>query len=211
MGGAHGLKSKGNFMYEQNLHVPFIVIHPAYEGGRRIGAVTSHLDIAPTLLDMTNLPNNEKERLTKGLMGHSLMPLLDGRAESIRDGALHAQSQIATLDAYDPYAKAGGPDFTKRGLLRGIVTGRYKFARYFSPLGFNLPTTLDELYINNDVELYDLETDPDELHNLAADRQANAELIYEMNRQLNELIAREIGADDGGEMDVALKFFNVKR
>lgn len=32
----------------------------------------------------------------------------------------------------------------------------------------NLPTTLDELYRFNDVELYDLHTDPHEMTNLAA-------------------------------------------
>jgi arylsulfatase len=210
MGGSHGLVSKGNFMYDYNLHVPFLVVHPAYKGGRRIGALTSHLDIAPTILDMTNLPDNEKQRIRKGLMGRSLMPLLDGRAKSVREGALQAISMIATLEAYNPYSGTG-PNFNKRGMLRGIVTDRYKFARYFSPLNFNKPTTLEELYGNNDVELYDLKTDPNELKNLAADRAANAGLIEELNRHLNALITLEIGIDDGSELDAAFKFFGVKR
>jgi len=215
MGGSHGLKSKGNFMYENNIHVPFIIVHPAHEGGRRIGALTSHLDIAPTILDMTSLTDNKKARLTEGLAGHSLMPLLNGRAEKVRDGALYAFGMISVIDSgFNLFSGKTAPDFTKRGLLRGIVTERYKFARYFSPLDFNTPTTLDELYSLNDVELYDLETDPRELNNLAADKagqKTNAGLIEEMNRRLNELIRLEIGVDDGDEMTEALKFFGVER
>ena len=212
MGGSHGLTGKGNFIYESNLHVPFIVVHPSYKRSQRIGAVTSHLDITPTILDMTNLSDDKKKRLTKGLAGHSLVPLLDGRVKSVRSGALYANSQISTLDAcYDPFAGAGSPDFNKRGMLRGVVTERYKFGRYFSPLGFNVPVSLDELYNKNDVELYDLENDPHELHNLAANREANACLIEKMNRQLNELILREIGADNGSEIADALAYFGTKR
>ena len=221
MGGSHGLTGKGPFMYESNIRVPFIIVHPAYKGdARRIKSVTSHLDIAPTVLDMTSLPAERKERLalSKGLAGHSLLPLLDGRAADgkVRDSALYAFGMISMIDASYSLLSgaAAAPDLTKRGLLRGIVTERYKFARYFSPLDFNTPTTLDDLYNRNDIELYDLETDPHERRNLAADparRKTNAELIAEMNRRLNELIEREIGVDNGDEMAEALKFFGVER
>jgi len=212
MAGSYGQKGKGPFMFEYNIHVPFIIFHPAFAGepsarGRRINAVTSHLDIVPTILDMTNLPAGEKERLGEGLAGRSLMPLLDGSAQSVRDGALYVYSMLATLDSNFNLFSAAAPDFTKRGLLRGIVTERYKFARYFSPLNFNTPETLDDLYDNNDVELYDLETDPHELNNLAVDRAANGELIAEMNRRLNTLIALEIGFDNGEEISAGLRFF----
>ena len=208
MGGSHRLKGKGNFMYENNIRVPFIIVHPAYKGGRRINTLTSHLEIVPTLLDMTNSSDDKKETLTEGLTGHSLMPLLDGKTESVRDGVLYLFSMISVIDA--GFKPGTTLDFTKRGLLRGIVTERYKFARYFSPLNFNTPTNLDELYNNNDVELYDLETDPYELINLAVDRVAHAELIEEMNRRLNELIEREIGIDNGKEVSAGLKFFGIE-
>ena len=50
---------------------------------------------------------------------------------------------------------------------------------------------------NNDLELYDLVNDPDEVVNLAHDFERNRDLIAMMNGKLNALIAREIGADDG--------------
>jgi arylsulfatase len=34
MGGAHGLRGKGAFAYEESLHLPFHVIHPDVRGGQ---------------------------------------------------------------------------------------------------------------------------------------------------------------------------------
>jgi len=95
--------------------------------------------------------------------------------------------------------------------MRAIVTERYKFARYFSLMNFNTPETLSDLYAHNDVELYDLESDPKELYNLGSDREANAGLIEEMNRRLNALIAAEIGVDDGAEMAATFDYFGKKQ
>ena len=36
MHGSHGLKGKGGFVYENNIHVPMIVVHPDFEGGRKL-------------------------------------------------------------------------------------------------------------------------------------------------------------------------------
>ena len=72
-----------------------------------------------------------------------------------------------------------------------------RFSRYFSFRSFNTPTTLEELRAKNDLELYDLRADPDEVVNLAYDFDANRDLIAAMNAKLNALIADEIGVDDG--------------
>ncbi len=31
--GSHGLRQKGNLVYDENFHVPFIVVHPDVAGG----------------------------------------------------------------------------------------------------------------------------------------------------------------------------------
>ena len=62
---------------------------------------------------------------------------------------------------------------------------------------FNTPTTLEQLRAMNDLELYDLREDPEEMKNLAYDFDRNKDLIAMMNTKLNALIAREIGVDDG--------------
>jgi hypothetical protein len=47
------------------------------------------------------------------------------------------------------------------------------------------------------VQLFDLASDPDETRNLALDRAASGETITRMNALLNELVAREVGVNDG--------------
>jgi arylsulfatase len=56
----------------------------------------------------------------------------------------------------------GPPDLKKRGSARTVFDGRYKLTRYFGPEDRNRPDALDALYRDNDVELFDLQTDPGE-------------------------------------------------
>ena len=88
----------------------------------------------------------------------------------------------------------------KRGSVRTVFDGRYKFSRYFAPVERNRPTTIEELYKANDVELFDLQTDPEETVNLAADRETHENLIATMSAKLEAAIKAEIGVDDGREM-----------
>ena len=85
----------------------------------------------------------------------------------------------------------------KRGFLSFVFDGRYKFARYYAPTAFNTPQTLEEILKNNDVQLFDLQNDPDEVHNLALAPEKNKELILRMNGLLNDLIAKEVAVNDG--------------
>ncbi|MCW8329881.1 sulfatase-like hydrolase/transferase [Photobacterium sp. SDRW27] len=50
--GAHGLSGKGATAYREQNNVPFTVVHPAYEGNKRCKSVTSHVDIATTLISI---------------------------------------------------------------------------------------------------------------------------------------------------------------
>jgi hypothetical protein len=47
------------------------------------------------------------------------------------------------------------------------------------------------------VQLFDLKDDPDEVRNLALDREKNGETILRLNGLLNDLMAREVGVNDG--------------
>lgn len=89
------------------------------------------------------------------------------------------------------------PDLKKRGAIRSITDGHYRFSRYFSPLQHNLPTTIEGLFAYNDVELFDLDADPDEMNNLAVDQKANGDLLLAMNQKLSRVIADEVGSDEG--------------
>lgn len=212
--GAHGLSGKGATAYREQNNVPLLVRHPGYGGGSRCKAVTSHVDLAPTILSFaghTNQPVNN-------LPGKSLETLLANPEkadyDSIRSGALFNYNMFAYIDSdflngIAQYLKSGGdpknigdrfqPDLSKRGAIRSVFDGRYKFSRYFSPTEHNKPISIEQLFKLNDVELFDLASDPFEMNNLALDRKKNADLIVAMNGKLNLLIESEVG-DDIGQM-----------
>ena len=89
------------------------------------------------------------------------------------------------------------PNLKKRGAIRSIFDGKYKFNRYFSPLEHHVPKTIEQLYGHNDLELFDLVSDPLEMINLALDTKAHGELVEVMNNKLNLLIEQEVGEDAG--------------
>jgi arylsulfatase len=93
--------------------------------------------------------------------------------------------------------KVGTPDVDKREVFRGIFDGRYKLIRYFGLGHYHLPQSVAELLTNNDVALYDVQLDPEEMNNLAnPDNPAyDKALLAQMNTKLNALIEAEIGED----------------
>ncbi|HPY63734.1 MAG TPA: sulfatase-like hydrolase/transferase [Bacillota bacterium] len=209
MHGSHGLKGKGGFLYENNIRVPLCIVHPDYEGGKRISAITCHMDLAPTFVDMANMSDDEKETIAGDLAGHSLLDLMDGTKTSVREGSLFCFEMLSFTAMQINVDEAGEEevsfDTSVRGVARGLVTEKYKFVRYFSPVGFNTPTTIEQLLSHNDIQLFDLKNDPEELNNLAADPAKNEALIMDLNAQLNRLIEKEIGIDDGQEMTRVLR------
>ena len=164
-------------------------------------------------LSAPDVPEAQKERLCQGLPGSSLMDLMDGSRQTVREGALFCYESLLMSAVQVDVALDGSMsyqiDLTNRGMVRGLITEDYKFVRYFSPLEFNTPQTLEEFYALNDVQLFDLRRDPQELNNLAADPEANGELILELNAQLNRLIEAEIGRDDGQEVAAVLQAFQA--
>jgi hypothetical protein len=141
-------------------------------------------------------------------------------------GSLITYDMIATIDAewfvrnvtkvFDAAAAAAGEEFHRgmeefkglvieigtpnpeaRELFRGIFDGRYKLVRYFGMSNYHLPTSVQQLLADNDVALYDLQSDPEEMDNLAnpAHPRYDEALLSAMNQKLNALIADEIGED----------------
>ncbi len=234
MAGAHGLRGKGPFAYEQNIHLPLHVVHPDVKGGQDCRALTGHIDLVPSLLAMAGVDATRRADFAGAdLPGKDLTPLFTNPAaadlHAAREGVLYTYSCLATNDSgiyrIAAEAKAAGkrpalavlkeryvPDLHKRGSVRTVFDGRYKFSRYFAPLDHNRPTTIDQLYQWNDVELFDLQADPAEMHNLAVAKAENQDLIMAMNAKLDALIAAEIGVDDGHELpDIPLVSWTIDR
>ena len=219
--GAHGgLSGKGTTTYRQQNHVPMLVVHPRMPGGQRCLETTSHLDIVPTVVALTGKSTAPVADTLARMKGQDFSPLLrqpvDPDFTRRRGGVLFCYSQLMvhdpkfTRELYDTLfdksiarsaqfrtIETFPVDWSLRVCIRSITDERYKFSRYFSFRDFNTPATLEELRARNDLELYDLARDPDEMVNLAHDFARNRDLIAAMNAKLNALIAREIGPDDG--------------
>jgi len=214
--GAHFLHGKGATAYREQNNVPLIIVHPAYPGGRETRAISSQLDLAPTLVAMTAAAPEKKAAIIAALKGKDLSPVLADPASAglnaVHDGVLFNFNMLASVDGDFVYKaldfihkggkgnqlKAAGivPDLRKRGAIRSVFDGRYTYARYFSPKQHNRPASMEQIRAFNDVELYDTQADPLEAKNLAASK-SNGELLMAMNEKLNRLIDAEVGEDRG--------------
>jgi arylsulfatase len=233
MGGAHHLRQKGSVAFKETMNVPLVIVDPRCPGGERTAAVSSHLDLVPTILSLAGLSEGKVRDKYPFLKGHDLSeavadPRADGpRGSSKRPGkgALYTYDMIATIDAewlqrnaaklMDVAAAEAGlelhrgqeflamldeigtPNLENREIFRGLFDGRYKLVRYFGLGHYHLPGSIAELLANNDVALYDLVNDPEEMNNLANQDNPDYDegLLARMNAKLNALIEAEIGED----------------
>ncbi|QDU60382.1 Arylsulfatase [Planctomycetes bacterium Pan216] len=124
--GSHGLLGKQN-LYEHSMKAPLIFAGPGIEEGSS-AALVYLFDIFPTLAEYAGLP------VPVSVEGKSLLPIIDGKSDSVRDSAFLAY----------------------RDLQRAVREGKWKLIEY-------------AVKGKRTTQLFDLESDPDEVHNLAAD------------------------------------------
>ena len=129
----------------------------------------------------------DKRNFRKKVLGFGLLVPLKERQMAGR----HRPAQLFRFDA-DKYEK-----LKKRGFMSFAFDGQYKFVRYYAPDNFNTPVTLEQILRDNDLQLFDLRNDPLETHNLALNPEKSKDLILRMNALLNELMANEVGKNDG--------------
>jgi arylsulfatase A-like enzyme len=228
MAGVHGHRGKGGVIYREACKVPLCICYPGMKGGLESEALVSLLDIVPTTIALTAPDPAVVKKKYSHLVGRDFSQALfdpeqaGPRADS---GILIQWTGLATADAeftkgFLALATASGskakwkavvsefqfPRFDLRSQMRGIVTDRYKFARYFSVTDHHVPGDFEELLRRNDLELYDTLEDPEENENLAENPQQHKALIVALNDKLNTLISREIG-QDGGQHLPGFEFF----
>ena len=213
MGSHGGLKGKGPFAYEENAHVPLIIADPVGKQGEACIALTSHLDLLPTFVGLTGLPADRRPPAVKALPGHDFSALVaepeKATLTAVRPATLFNYVGPSTVDSgfllstithlfhFEPTPPLTEAKLDRRGFLSFVFDGRYKFGRYYAPTAFNTPQTMEEIFAKNDVQLFDLQADPQEAHNLALEPEKNRETILRMNALLNEMIAKEVGPNDG--------------
>jgi arylsulfatase A-like enzyme len=145
-----------------------------FTGGKVCDAMISHLDVFPTLCDLTGIPH------PAWLEGKSILPVIRGEVKEIHEEIF---SEVTFHAAYEP--------------KRAVRTQRYKYIRRFgskhTPV---LPNCDDGLSKSLWVEygwknmilpeesLYDLIFDPAEQHNLASDP-VSAPILADMRSRLD--------------------------
>lgn len=161
-------------LHDAGIEVPLLMRWPAggVAGGRVYGELISNVDVLPTLLEAAEIavPDN--------VQGRSFLPLLRGEPYLPRD-AVFAEKTYHEL--YDPQ--------------RCIRTERHKLIHHFEVAsrayaatditsGPAYKTMVDELVQGRAMlELYDLEADPTERQNLAADPD-HADVLASLGRRL---------------------------
>jgi arylsulfatase A-like enzyme len=112
--GSHGQRLKRK-PWEESIRVPGIVRYPRrIAGGRRLDAIFTHVDFAPTLLGLGGVRVPRAARAA--MQGSDLAPLLLGRTATVPDSAY--------FQIFGPYAGDGTAQ-----AWRGVRTRRYMYAR----------------------------------------------------------------------------------
>jgi arylsulfatase A-like enzyme len=170
--GSHQLRTKGPFVYEESLNIPLIFSWPGHlPSGRVTAAMSSNIDVAPTLASLAGI-----KRLPY-MAGRDLSPaLLDpSRGDDREEVICHVTGSTEPV--------GGGYDLLLNvGHIRSIRTREWKYVHYFDPNG-----TAEEF------ELYDLNNDPLELHNLGADPgyQARRKELHGRLREREQALVKE--------------------
>jgi arylsulfatase A-like enzyme/Tfp pilus assembly protein PilF len=149
--GAHGESTHGVFLYDETLHVPLLLKLPRnHAAGKRIATRAGLVDVAPTLLAAAGLAPPAE------MQGRSLLEFLKIAPSQSAAGSPAGNSQ----PDWPSYAET---DYPHRAFgwsaLRALRSGKYLYVQ--AP----------------ERELYNLVSDPDALHNLAASSKAIADTL----------------------------------
>ena len=186
----HGIAmplAKGT-LYDPGIKIPLIVVWNGRARGRqRSSALTSNVDLLPTILDAIG----ERERIPQGLDGHSLWPCVERGEDAARGERVTHQYIFAEQTWHDFYEP-----------MRAIRSKHYKLIRNFEP-GIGLQIAADILHsptvnvmretLRNwprpEIEFYDLLQDPGERCNLAGNPET-LDIERALTRELDDWLAR---------------------
>ncbi len=161
--GEHGMTDK-RAMHEPSIRIPLIARYPKLiKPGTVVTQQVLNIDLAPSIIEIA-----AAKPLTH-IHGRSWAPLFKSHTANWRKSWYYEYN----YEKQFPYT----PN------VRGVRTDRWKYMRY--PHGDGGPD-------RHKAELYDLKTDPGELHNLIDDPKYAAK-IRELSAELNRLIAETGG------------------
>jgi arylsulfatase A-like enzyme len=162
MGLAHGgMREKAYNAYEETMHVPLVVSNPVlFPRAVRTDALASTVDLFPTLASLADAPRPGRWTFR----GRDLTPVVRDAVRHPGKPTRRVQDSVVYTTDETIGSKPGwvfDDGIVKQPAhIRAIREKRYKFAMYFDP-----EHAYDPLY--RQYELYDLDEDPHELHNMA--------------------------------------------
>jgi len=155
----HGIYFDHHGLYEVSIHVPLIMRYPeVLPGGKAVEGFVQHVDLVPTILDLVDI-----KRPTEDFDGESLLPL-------VRTGKELRSSAYAE----EAYAERKMAIRTKRYQYIKALTEESAVCRLCNRIHGGVE------------ELYDLESDPEQNHNLVEDKPETAK---ELKNLLSQWIA----------------------
>jgi arylsulfatase A-like enzyme len=151
----NGLRQKIFNVYEETIHVPLVISNPTlFPQAVQTDALASLIDLMPTLASLADVP----DRSQWTFMGTDLIPVIEDAANNPTNPTVTSQTEVLfTFDDENCGAPNGQTTVKQPNHIRCIRDERWKYAIYFDPAGVELPQ----------FELYDLQADPQELHNCA--------------------------------------------
>lgn len=187
--GEHGWFDK-RFIYEQSMKTPFVVRYPTLiKPGTRDSTMVMLLDIAPTFMQLAGL------QVPKDMQGQSLIPVFKGGHNG--DDKDFRKEVFYHYYEY-PNEHNALPHF-------GIRTERYVLVRFYNPGATRKNKMVSEGNLVIDTynpkdywELYDLSSDPEELHNIY-NANKKSKLVKRLKADLNKLII-QYKQNDAGEI-----------
>ncbi|CAN8104300.1 unnamed protein product [Discula destructiva] len=154
--GQHRLPPGKECGYDEDIRVPLMVRGPGVPKGKVEDAVTTHIDLAPTILRMVGAdvrPDFDGVPIPIGVDSDS--PPADSAPETKR----HEHVAVEYWGMALAEGEGGGFDGHGHNI---VVNNTYKAVRIIGEK-YNLYYSV---WCNNEHELYDIETDPGQLHNL---------------------------------------------
>ncbi len=94
--GTHGLLHKGPPPYRQLTEISLIMSGPGIGAGQTTHSLSSHLDLVPTMFDLTGIPHDPENT-----DGNSLAPLLGGESSGVREYLFGEYHPTARNDVYN--------------------------------------------------------------------------------------------------------------
>lgn len=166
--GEHRLRPGKETAYEEDIHVPFVVRGPGIPAGERIDDLTSAVDVAPTIAELAGaaVPDFvDGASIVNRLLGGPAEP---GAGRDILIEHLgRTDPAVGERRPFDPDATAPVPEDAPAD----ATTTQDRVRAYGSPPSYAAIRTERYLYVEYETgerQLYDLNTDPFQLRNLAA-------------------------------------------